>query len=103
MVEKGVFGPLNYRRLKAEIRHLELENEKAEFELGKLKQDFAEPASAPSSGHALPDLNDIVHVRDEAWHYLNQVSNRLERSPVRIEDISVRIIREPRRKRKEKE
>ena len=84
--------PLEYEKLHLEIRNLQLDYERRAKELGH-------PVSPPR--HA----EDVM--QPSAEHALRQTVERMERSPVRIEEVGVRLITEEsddvktRRKRRE--
>jgi len=78
--------PLEHRKLEAEVRKSELEVVKLEKKLGisPITTRFRR-AEGPFEGGVW---------ETEAKPYLNNLVNRFERSPVRIEDVEVRVVKE---------
>jgi hypothetical protein len=70
-------APLEYEKLQLEIRTLRLDYERRAKELGQ-------PVSPPSH------TDDVI--QENAEHALHQTVYRMERSPVRIEEVGVRLI-----------
>lgn len=86
--EKMILLPEQQQKLREEVRHLRLTNDKLESE--------AQTPPAPTS----PQAEDIDYIRTNietrnAGPYLLSVSERLLASPVRLEDMEIRVVEEP--------